>query len=85
MPTPQQIEIHHSQNARFQSGNRLYRIVILGQGGVGKSGELQCALQLRKMHSNSFMSCSLGNLRLCMCMVEHRLRFKNNGALIPGF
>lgn len=39
MPTPQAVEIHHSANARFQSGNRVYRIVILGQGGVGKSGE----------------------------------------------
>lgn len=39
MPTPQPVEIHHSPNARFQSGNRVYRIVILGQGGVGKSGE----------------------------------------------
>lgn len=38
MPTPQP-EIYHSPNARFQSGNRVYRIVILGQGGVGKSGE----------------------------------------------
>jgi len=39
MPTPQPVEIHHSPSARFQSGNRVYRIVILGQGGVGKSGE----------------------------------------------
>lgn len=39
MPTAQQAELHHSANARFQSGNRVYRIVILGQGGVGKSGE----------------------------------------------
>ena len=39
MPTPAQGELHHSENARFQSGNRVYRVVILGQGGVGKSGE----------------------------------------------
>ena len=37
MPVPQ--ELHHSPNARFQSGNRVYRVVILGQGGVGKSGK----------------------------------------------
>ena len=41
MPTPQTVELHHSAGARFQSGNRVYRIVILGQGGVGKSGECQ--------------------------------------------
>ena len=39
MPTPQQTELHHGVNAKFQSGNRVYRVVILGQGGVGKSGE----------------------------------------------
>lgn len=39
MPTPQPAELHHNPNARFQSGNRVYRVVILGQGGVGKSGE----------------------------------------------
>ena len=43
MPTPQVVELHHSPGARFQSGNRVYRIVILGQGGVGKSGEAPCA------------------------------------------
>jgi len=32
-------EIHHPPNARFQSGNRVYKVVILGQGGVGKSGK----------------------------------------------
>jgi len=37
MPVPQ--ELHHSSSARFQSGNRVYRVVILGQGGVGKSGK----------------------------------------------
>ena len=41
MPTPQTVELHHGPGARFQSGNRVYRIVILGQGGVGKSGEFQ--------------------------------------------
>ena len=35
------MELHHGPGARFQSGNRVYRIVILGQGGVGKSGEFQ--------------------------------------------
>ena len=43
MPTPQQGEIHHSKGARFQSGNRVYKVVVLGQGGVGKSGMLQLA------------------------------------------
>ncbi len=38
MPVPQS-ELHHSPGARFQSGNRVYRVVILGQGGVGKSGK----------------------------------------------
>jgi hypothetical protein len=38
MPVPQQTELHHSAEARFQNGNRLYKTVILGQGGVGKSG-----------------------------------------------
>ena len=33
-------DIHHPPNARFQSGNRVYKVVILGQGGVGKSGKL---------------------------------------------
>ena len=37
--SPQAVEVHHSPNARFQSGNRVYQIVVLGQGGVGKSGE----------------------------------------------
>lgn len=40
MPPPQLEKLHHSSSARFQSGNRVYRVVILGQGGVGKSGEL---------------------------------------------
>lgn len=40
MPTPQPTELHHGQNARFQSGNRVYKVVMLGQGGVGKSGAL---------------------------------------------
>ncbi len=40
MPQPQQVEIHHSKAARFQSGNRVYKVVVLGQGGVGKSGML---------------------------------------------
>ena len=31
-------DIHHPQSARFQSGNRVYKVVMLGQGGVGKSG-----------------------------------------------
>ena len=39
MPPPHLEELHHSPNARFQSGNRVYRVVILGQGGVGKSGQ----------------------------------------------
>lgn len=39
MPVPQQTELHHSPEARFQNGNRLYKTVILGQGGVGKSGK----------------------------------------------
>ncbi len=44
MPTPQPAELHHSSSARFQSGNRVYRIVILGQGGVGKSGQSNLAM-----------------------------------------
>lgn len=31
-------ELHHSEDARFRSGNRVYKVVVLGQGGVGKSG-----------------------------------------------
>lgn len=49
MPTPQQTELHHSVTARFQSGNRVYRVVILGQGGVGKSGELGVKLAGREI------------------------------------
>ena len=37
-PTQSQQQLHHNPNARFQSGNRVYKVVILGQGGVGKSG-----------------------------------------------
>lgn len=37
MPTPQKVELYHPPTARFQTGNRVYRIVLLGQGGVGKS------------------------------------------------
>ena len=44
MPVPQQAELHHSSSARFQSGNRVYRVVILGQGGVGKSGKRSCCM-----------------------------------------
>lgn len=33
-----QEELHHSEDARFRSGNRVYKVVVLGQGGVGKSG-----------------------------------------------
>jgi len=43
MPTPQQIELHHSKGARFQSGNRVYKVVVLGMGGVGKSGMNFCS------------------------------------------
>ena len=32
-------ELHHAPDARFQSGNRVYKVVVLGQGGVGKSGK----------------------------------------------
>ena len=39
MPTPQKVELYHPPTARFQTGNRVYRIVLLGQGGVGKSGK----------------------------------------------
>lgn len=51
MPVPQQTELHHSPEARFQNGNRLYKTVILGQGGVGKSGEstlliIQCVINV---------------------------------------
>ena len=38
-------EIHHPPNARFQSGNRVYKVVILGQGGVGKSGKVRIMLE----------------------------------------
>ncbi len=31
--------LHHPENARYQSGNRVYKVVVLGQGGVGKSGQ----------------------------------------------
>ena len=31
--------VYHPPNARFQSGNRVYKVVMLGQGGVGKSGK----------------------------------------------
>ena len=30
-------EIHHPPQARFQNGNRVYKVVLLGEGGVGKS------------------------------------------------
>jgi GTPase SAR1 family protein len=32
-----QQQVYHPPNARFQSGNRVYKVVMLGQGGVGKS------------------------------------------------
>ena len=33
------VPLYHPPGARFQTGNRVYKIVMLGQGGVGKSGE----------------------------------------------
>ena len=37
-------EVYHPPNARFQNGNRVYKVVMLGQGGVGKSGICMLAL-----------------------------------------
>ena len=68
MPTPQAVEIHHSPGARFQSGNRVYRIVILGQGGVGKSGASRGLLSLARR-----LACADLCVYVCVCSAYLRL------------
>jgi len=52
-------EIHHPPNARFQSGNRVYKVVILGQGGVGKSGKGR--IMLDDSHWPRYYLCSFNS------------------------
>ena len=32
-------DLYHPPNARFQNGTRMYKVVLMGEGGVGKSCE----------------------------------------------
>ena len=69
MPTPQAVELHHNPNARFQSGNRVYRIVILGQGGVGKSGKISLTAVESLLHD----VCSVEISAACVDHAQHIL------------
>lgn len=69
-----------STHQQTRNGTKVFRIVVLGEGGVGKSGEDCVHVFFGFVKSHCF--CSLGGLRLvlscvvllCLCFVVLTLR-----------
>lgn len=61
---------HRHDNGRYQAGARLYKVVILGQGGVGKSG----------MHKAYRSAQTIASV--CSCHLMHDVNLHMTNALI---